>query len=191
MTEHLQRVVVIGSSCAGKTTFARELARRLDSTHIELDAIHWMPNWVAREREEFRQLVAGTITAKHWVADGNYSAVRNVLWPRATAIIWLNYSFGIVARRAIRRTLRRTLWNEELYAGNRESLRCAFLSRDSILWWIIKTFRRHRREFQELRTDNTFPNLQWIEFRTPTEATNFLQSLEADASALSVPKRPV
>lgn len=26
-----------------------------------------------------------------WVADGNYSTVRDVLWSRATHVVWLNY----------------------------------------------------------------------------------------------------
>ncbi len=35
------RVVVIGTSGAGKTTMAREIAVRFGLPHIELDAINW------------------------------------------------------------------------------------------------------------------------------------------------------
>ena len=34
-------MVVIGSSCVGKTTFARSLALALSFPHIELDALYW------------------------------------------------------------------------------------------------------------------------------------------------------
>jgi adenylate kinase family enzyme len=53
MKTEMARTVVIGTSCSGKTTFARDLARTLGLPHIELDALHWQPNWVSRSAEEF------------------------------------------------------------------------------------------------------------------------------------------
>src|SRR5436305_799712 len=40
-----QRLVVVGTSGSGKTTLAREIARRRALPHVELDALHWGPNW--------------------------------------------------------------------------------------------------------------------------------------------------
>lgn len=37
------RVVIIGTSCSGKTTLAGTLAAALATPHIELDALHWLP----------------------------------------------------------------------------------------------------------------------------------------------------
>jgi adenylate kinase family enzyme len=100
MKTEMARVVVIGTSCVGKTLFARSLARVLSSPHIELDALYWQPNWVARPPDEFRALTARALAQDCWVTDGNYGAVRNLVWSRATTVIWLNYVFpaGLVAR---------------------------------------------------------------------------------------------
>jgi adenylate kinase family enzyme len=41
----VKRVNVKGSSGSGKSTFARELAAKLDLPYVELDALHHGPNW--------------------------------------------------------------------------------------------------------------------------------------------------
>jgi adenylate kinase family enzyme len=71
-------VVVIGASGAGKTTFARELARRIAAPHVELDAIHWLPNWTERGPDEFRSLVDQATSADRWVLDGGYACATSL-----------------------------------------------------------------------------------------------------------------
>lgn len=177
-----QRLVVIGTSCSGKTTFARQLAQALALTHIELDAIHWKPNWCPRPLEEFRALVEKAIAGESWVVDGNYSKVRDMVWNRATHIIWLNYPFFFVFARAIRRTVRRIVFQEELFSGNRETWRLTFWDRDSVLWWMIKTFHRKRREYRTLFEQNRGDRLACIEFRTQSQADAFLHALKGAAT---------
>ena len=173
----LKRTVVIGTSCSGKTTFARKLAAALRVPHIELDALHWLPNWVERTNEEFRSLVKESVAADEWVADGNYSKTRDIVWSRATAFIWLDYSFPVVLCRALSRTTRRVFDKEILYSGNRETFRKAFLSRDSILFWMLKTYRRRRREYPVLLNDLQSKDLEIRVFRKPEESQRFLSQV--------------
>jgi adenylate kinase family enzyme len=173
----LRRVAVIGTSCSGKTTFAAALAARLQAPHIELDALHWRADWIPAPRENFRQAVAAATAADRWVSDGNYSMVRDLVWRRATTVIWLDYPFPTVLSRALYRTMRRALLREELYSGNRETLRKAFLSRDSILWWVLTTYRRGRREFPGLFEQPDFAHLETIAFRRPRDAEAFLRGI--------------
>jgi len=81
-TETLSRIVVVGTSCAGKSTFAQQLASTSGCPRIELDALHWGANWQPKPSEEFRRLVVEAASARAWVADGNYGVVRELLWPR-------------------------------------------------------------------------------------------------------------
>jgi adenylate kinase family enzyme len=172
-----QRIVVIGTSCSGKTTLARQLATTLRAPHIELDALHWLPNWQERPDEEFWALTQQAIAAPGWTLDGNYSVVRPLVWGRATAVIWLNYSFPLVMGRALKRTIRRVFSREELFAGNRESFRQAFLSRDSILWWVITTYRRRRRDYPILFEQPEYTHLQVLEFTSPGQTARFVADL--------------
>jgi adenylate kinase family enzyme len=173
----LKRVVVIGTSCSGKTRLAASLAQKLNLPHIELDSIFWKPNWTHTPREEFRNLVTKATAPEEWVLDGNYSAVRDILWTRATTLIWLNYPFNVVARRALSRTLRNILYRKVMWAGNKETFRQAFLSKDSILWWVLTTYRRRRRDYPRLFKDPAHGHLQIIELASPAEAERFLQSI--------------
>jgi len=173
-----RRVAVIGISGAGKTTLARALAHRLACTHIELDALHWGPGWEPQSPADFKGAVAEAAAGERWVSDGNYSSVRSVLWPRATLVVWLNLPFHVVLWRVLLRTLGRVFSSESLWHGNRESLGRSFLSRESILWWVITTYRRRRRDFTALRASGAFPHLSWLELRGAREVRELLRFLE-------------
>lgn len=175
----MDRVVVIGTSCAGKTTLARRLAEALGSAHVELDALHWGPGWSAASTEGFRKAVRERVSVERWVVDGNYAKVQDIVWSRATDAVWLNYSFPVVFGRALWRTLRRVFLREALFGGNRESFRNAFLSRGSILWWVITTFGRRRRQYRALFGDGAFPKLRLTELRAPRDAEHLIRSLRA------------
>lgn len=174
MANNFHRVVVVGTSGCGKSRVARELAQLLGQRYVELDELYWAPGWQGKPEEEFRRLVIASAAAPRWVVDGNYSRMRDVLWARATTIIWLNFGFFTVFLRVLRRAVHRILTQEPLWHGNRESVARAFFSRDSILLWMLTTFHRRRREYTALRASSRYPHLAWIELRRPSEATRLL-----------------
>lgn len=179
------KVLIVGTSSAGKSTFARRFAAATGMLHVELDQLYWDVNWTPKEKSEFTRLTLEATAGERWVVDGNYSGVRDALWPRATTVIWLNYSFPTVLFRALRRAFRRSFTREALWHGNRESFRRSFLSKDSILVWVITTFHRRRREFTALRGNGKYPNLTWIEFKEPMEAQRYLDSMQSNADCAS------
>ena len=177
--EKMKRVAVVGTSCSGKTTFARRLAEKRGVRHIELDSIFWKPNWTPTPPDEFRNLVAEAVAPEEWVLDGNYSVARDILWTRATTLVWLNYPFRVVGWRALSRTTRNVISRKPMWAaGNVETFRHAFLTRDSILWWVATTYRRRRREYPLLFRKPAHRHLQIIELASPREAEHFLKSFD-------------
>jgi adenylate kinase family enzyme len=169
-----ERIVVVGTSCCGKSVFSRQLAQALGYPCVELDELFWAPDWTPKPEDEFRRLVAVAASAPRWVTDGNYGRIREVLWPRATTIVWLNYSFLTVFFRALRRTFERLIRKEELWHGNRESVVRSFFSRESILIWVITTVHRRRKEFEALRAGGKYPHLSWVELRRPSDVGPYL-----------------
>ena len=172
-----ERLVIVGTSCSGKTTLARELARILRIPCIELDAIHWKPAWQPRSAEEFRQLVSDIVSGERWVIDGNYSRVRDIVCARGTTIIWLNYPFRVVLWRALCRSVKRAATREELFSGNRESFRKSFFSRESIILWVISSYHRLRRNYRRVLDSGEYPHLRVIELRDPAQADTLIASI--------------
>ena len=169
---NLARVVVVGTSCSGKTTFARRLATILDTPCVELDALYWGPEWVPRP--EFQSEVLAATREPRWVVDGNYSRVRDIIWRRCTAIVWLDYSLARVFSRAVRRTLRRIVVGERLYGGNRETIAGAFFDLEAPLWLVVRTHGRRREEFPELFRRPEYGHATVIQLHTPAAAERVL-----------------
>lgn len=171
----MRRIIVIGTTGSGKTTLARALATRLGLPHGEQDAWNHEPNWQEVPREVFRDRVRHFTRQDAWVMDGNYSKARDIGWARADTLVWLDYPAPVVFRRLLRRTVRRILTQQELWNGNRESLRGQF-SRESPLPWFFQTHWRRRREMPALLAG--YPHLRVVRLRLPEEAQRWLASLD-------------
>jgi adenylate kinase family enzyme len=172
--DQLLRVAIVGTSCSGKSTLARSLATSLKAPLIELDALHWGPNWTPSPTEEFRAVVDRATAQPRWVCDGNYAMVRDLVWPRATSIVWLNYSFSLVFKRALRRTFSRCFHQTPIYAGNRESFSKSFLSRDSILLWVFNSHWRVKREYSQLFEDPRYKEVNLIKLNSASAVDQWL-----------------
>ena len=129
------RIVVLGTTGSGKTTVAKEIARILGVTHVEFDAYRHGPNWTETPDDIFREQLREALQGDTWVADGNYSVTRDVVWPRATTVIWLDYPLRIVMWRLFWRIMRRGILRHELWNGNRESIWGHFFTRESLFLW--------------------------------------------------------
>lgn len=142
----MRRVVVLGTTGAGKSTLAGRLAAAIGAPHVELDGFKHGPNWTPRPPEEFDAAVAGVLTRPRWVVDGNYiDQVGETLWPRADTVVWLDLPLRVILPRLVLRTTRRVRDRTELWNGNRESW-SALVGRNSLLWWAVRSQRRHSAE---------------------------------------------
>ncbi len=57
----LDRIVIVGSNCSGKTTIPKQVAATLQVPHIDLDALHWLPKWQENPASEFKELVSSSV----------------------------------------------------------------------------------------------------------------------------------
>lgn len=165
-----------GASGSGKSTLARAIGARLGLPVFELDALRHQAGWVPLPDELFVEEATEIAAGDAWVADGNYSLTRPALWARAQRIVVLDLPRSLVLRRLLARTLRRGIRREELWNGNRESLR-DLLSIDperNVLLW---SFRTHRRYREEVPGAARASGAEVVVLRSPAEVAEHLAGL--------------
>ncbi|MGH3133411.1 MAG: adenylate kinase [Gaiellaceae bacterium] len=167
----MRKVAVISSASGnGKTTFGRALAERLGVPFHELDALHHGPSWTEATPAELRAKVEPIVETEAWVIDGAYRGkLGDLVLERADAVVWLDLPLWVWLPRLLRRTVVRLIRREELWNGNRESLRDALSPRNSVVFFALRHYRRRRRTYpSELAR---FPVFR---LRTQAEVERFL-----------------
>jgi adenylate kinase family enzyme len=172
----MHRVSVVGIPGSGKTTVGRQLAASFGVPFVELDSIFHQPGWVELPVDDFRKRVTEALTAPAWVVDGNYSAVRDLVWQRADTVVWLDLPRRRVMYRIILRTVRRALTRERLWNGNREPL-SNFYRLDpakNIIRWTWVKYADYIERYGTAMQDPAYSHLTFVRLRSQHEVDAFL-----------------
>jgi len=176
------RVAVVGTSGSGKTTFAARLAAAQGVRHIDLDAVTWQPGWIAlheTDPDEFIRRAAALMAEDAWVSCGNY-ATRPQLLPRATHLVWLDYSRPRVMAQVIRRSFDRAVTKRELWpgTGNREEFR-RWLDKGHPIRWAWDTYDRRRLQYEALFAAPAMAHVDKRRLRHPRDANVLIAQLSS------------
>lgn len=100
----MKKVLVIGSSGAGKSTFSRRLHRATNLPLIHLDRLYWKPNWVeTTDKTEWKRTVENALRDDAWILDGNYSGTLEMRLEKCDAVIFLDYPRMLCLYRILKR----------------------------------------------------------------------------------------
>jgi adenylate kinase family enzyme len=138
--------VIASASGSGKTTAGHELARRLGVPFVELDALVHGPNWTETPDDELRSLLEPVLAGDGWVIDGGYwGKIGDLVLAQADVVVWIDLPIRVWLPRLARRTVRRLRGHEEIWNGNRETVRGAVWGRDALIPYALRAHFRHRR----------------------------------------------
>ena len=171
----MQRILVGGSSGAGKTTMAKALAERLKIPHIEVDGLFHGPGWVPRP--EFVGDVDALTSASAWVIDHDYAAARHLVWSRIDTFVWLDYSRAVCEWRVIRRSVPRALLRRELWNGNRERFFAMFFDAEHPVRWSWTHHAGKRAGFEARVAEPQHAHITTVRLRRPREAREWLRTV--------------
>jgi adenylate kinase family enzyme len=166
-----RRVLVAGTSGAGKTTLASRVATLLDVPHIEIDALFHGPGWTPRD--SFESDVHKFSAGPCWVTEWQYSQVRAILAQRADLVVWLDLPRALVMRQVVRRTVHRRLARQVLWNGNREPALWTILTdREHIVRWAWSTHNKTAARVATLLHDH--PDLLIVRLTSRSDVERWL-----------------
>ena len=177
----MRRICVVGVTAAGKSTLSKQLADDLGLTHIELDALYHQPNWEPAATEQFQADLRAAMahadeTTDGWTMCGNYNTASDRMGQHAAdTIVWLDLPKRIVMARVVRRTLRRTITNVELWNGNTESLKNV-MSTDpakNLVVWTWSNFEAYQHKCNDAIDSGEWVNAEVHHLRSPAEVEQF------------------
>jgi adenylate kinase family enzyme len=172
------KILIIGTSGSGKSTLARKLCLKFGLHDIELDALHWLPNWTETPLPEFRQKITQEISkASGFVIHGNYNKVSDLTWQNAEIIIWLDYPKYLVMFRVIKRSLLRMIQKELLWGTNTESFKLTFFTKRSIILWAWNTYDLRKKQYENLIQNPEYLEKTILKIQSPRELNQILDQI--------------
>lgn len=171
----MRRIAIVSSASGnGKTTLGRELARRLEVPFHELDALNHGPGWTEAKPDELRARVEPLLAGDGWVVDGAYRGkLGDLVFAAADVVVWLDLPMRVWLPRLLRRTARRIATHEELWNGNRESLRDALGGRDALIPYALRQHFRRRRLYP-----GVLAPYEVVRLRSPKEVARWLATFD-------------
>src|SRR5437773_9294977 len=99
-----ERTVIIGNSGSGKSTLAEAIASLVHIPVIDLDLLHWEQDGYGTKRHEdvARQMAFDVSNQPRWIIEGVFGWLAEVALPKATALVWLDFSVESLPCRATR-----------------------------------------------------------------------------------------
>ena len=104
-----EKIIVLGCSGSGKSTFSKKLHSITGLPLIHLDNVWWKTDKTHISREEFDRELEHMFNENAWILDGDYSRTYEVRFQACDTVIFLDYDFekcmeGITERVGKKRT---------------------------------------------------------------------------------------
>ncbi|HEX9962862.1 MAG TPA: DNA topology modulation protein [Pyrinomonadaceae bacterium] len=100
----MKKILVIGSSGAGKSTFSRRLSEKTGLEVIHLDRLYWKPNWVeTTDKTEWKAVVEKALAGDVWIIDGSYSGTLPMRLEKCDTVIFLDMPRALCVYRLLKR----------------------------------------------------------------------------------------
>lgn len=99
------KIVIVGVSGSGKSTFARKLSKKIDTLAFFMDAIMWKPGWqYVGDEETAKGIEEILLKNPEWIIEGYIvKGALSQVFEKADTIIYLDYSRWVSTFRYLKR----------------------------------------------------------------------------------------
>lgn len=187
-----RRISVVGPSGSGKSHLSETLSRLLGLPLYQLDQIGLDPSGRELSPAEFFAAVSEIAARDAWIIDGHYRDVRDMIWGRSEAVIWLSFSPLIVGGRLVRRNFRKKLaLLRNRKSGPYKSGDNPAAPQSTRARWLkrllrVKKMVREQREYGALLQQSHYPQAQIVEISSLQQ----MREWEAGLAAHTARARP-
>ncbi len=102
-----KKIVIVGVSASGKSTFARKIANNIKLPLIHVDTIIWKPGWQPIGNNKTAEILREISSKEEWIIEGYITKeVRTFIFDRADTIIYLDYPPIVATFRYLKRWLK-------------------------------------------------------------------------------------
>ncbi|MHB1685008.1 MAG: DNA topology modulation protein [Bacilli bacterium] len=166
------RIAVIGSGGAGKSTFSRRLGEISGLPVIHLDQLYWRSGWVETPREQWVAVQREMVEQDKWIMDGNYGSTMDMRLEAADTVIFLDFPRALCLARVLKRRVQyhgRT--RPDLGEGCEEKMDLEFLK------WIWNFPKRERANILSRLDAASRRGKAIVHLRSPKQVDEYLRSL--------------
>lgn len=166
----MERILLIGSAGAGKTTFAKQLAQKLQLPLVHLDKLYWRGDWEHLSRDEFDTLLQRELEKPQWIIDGNFNRTIPHRLQYCDTVFYFDFPTITCLAGITKRTLTNLGKSRSDMGGN-----CIeyFDSQKISLYRNVLTFnKQHRKDYYALLDHAGHANV--IVFRNRKQAKDYL-----------------
>lgn len=181
----VKRILIVGTSGAGKSTVAKKVAAQMSLDYYASDDFYWQHDWEPAPVDQVNRLLDAILVKPSWVLDGNFEDRWQDVWNRADQIVWLDYSLPRVLWQVASRNLGWFLSRRLVWSGNRMTLHRAI----SGIRHSLRSHGRKRRAYPQYIAQLRHDRVVRLSSRQQTDA--WVSSLAPDTDGVRRPGRTV
>lgn len=99
----MQRVLILGSPGAGKSTFSHRLAARCGLHVVHLDQHYWQPGWREPDADVWHETIKRLLAQPRWIMDGDYGGTLDMRLREADTVFFLDLPRWLCIMRVLKR----------------------------------------------------------------------------------------
>jgi adenylate kinase family enzyme len=174
---HYRRIVIVGASGAGKSSLAEELSCILRIPCFELDGSTEQD----RPESDLQAYVHRIAGLEAWIVPADYTSIRQILWPRAEAILWLDYPLPFALTRLARREFTVYLIQKVFVRQTYSNFWMKYLNKLQAFRRAFYMHRRNRRNLLSLLQQKEFTHIVLLRFKKPAQTSAWVSELKNTA----------